>query len=183
MKRSACCMCEPMETAQTHGDDTHAVVARPKWAREHGLHRVWSFVSVGCEPGHIDRCSDKDVGENERKTPFPLRGNRQAEIRSKDKDRTTHDKKCSVDRTGQDRTRLRDNLSAHIISHPSSAGVHSCFQSSLTDMCAGQAGPGRGSRAARAAMAGQWPFWFKSIGIDESLFFLLNIAWFRNSVV
>ena len=39
-------------------DDTHAVVARPKWAREHGLHtrcvdglRVWP----------IDRCSDKDV--------------------------------------------------------------------------------------------------------------------------
>ena len=44
-------MCEPMETAQSHGDDTHAVGARPKWAREHGLQRVWSLVSVGCEPG------------------------------------------------------------------------------------------------------------------------------------
>ena len=30
-------------------------------------------------------------------------------------------------------------------------------------MMAGQAGP--------AAGAGQWPLWFKSIGIDESLFF------------
>ena len=25
----SCCMCEPMETAQSLGDDTHAVVARP----------------------------------------------------------------------------------------------------------------------------------------------------------
>ena len=29
------------------GDDTHAVVAQPKWAREHGLHSVRSSVSVG----------------------------------------------------------------------------------------------------------------------------------------
>ena len=28
----SCCMCEPMETAQSLGDDTHAVVTRPKWA-------------------------------------------------------------------------------------------------------------------------------------------------------
>ena len=35
----SCCMCEPMETAQSLGDDTHAVVIRLTWAREHGLHR------------------------------------------------------------------------------------------------------------------------------------------------
>ena len=27
-----CCMCEPLETAQSLGDDTHAVVTRPRWA-------------------------------------------------------------------------------------------------------------------------------------------------------
>ena len=26
----SCCMCEPMETAQSLGDDTHAVVTQPK---------------------------------------------------------------------------------------------------------------------------------------------------------
>ena len=34
------CMCEPVETAQSLGDDTYAVVTRPKWAREQGLHKV-----------------------------------------------------------------------------------------------------------------------------------------------
>ena len=34
----SCCMCESMETAQSLGDDTHAVTMGPKWAREHGLH-------------------------------------------------------------------------------------------------------------------------------------------------
>ena len=32
------CMCEPMETAQSLGDDTHAVVKRPKWPSEHERH-------------------------------------------------------------------------------------------------------------------------------------------------
>ena len=36
----SCCTCEPMETAQSLGDDTHAVGTRPKWARKHGL-RIW----------------------------------------------------------------------------------------------------------------------------------------------
>ena len=89
------CMCEPLETAQSLGDDTRAVVARPKWAREHGLHRVWSRVtSMGCEAGPSMSCSDKDAGRSERKTPNPSCGNKQAENRSKDKDRTTHDRKC-----------------------------------------------------------------------------------------
>ena len=34
----SCCMCELLETAQFLGDDTHAVVTRPVWASEHGLH-------------------------------------------------------------------------------------------------------------------------------------------------
>ena len=33
-----CCMCEKMETAQSFGDDTQAVVERPKWASEHQRH-------------------------------------------------------------------------------------------------------------------------------------------------
>ena len=33
------------------GDDTHAVVTRPKWHGEHGPHRVWYFVLVVCKPG------------------------------------------------------------------------------------------------------------------------------------
>ena len=35
---TSCGMCEPRETAQFLGDDTHAVVNRPRWALEHGLH-------------------------------------------------------------------------------------------------------------------------------------------------
>ena len=35
------------------GDDTHAVVKRPKWAREHGRHaECGPVVSVGCKTGH-----------------------------------------------------------------------------------------------------------------------------------
>ena len=30
---------------------------------------VWSSVSVRCEPGPIDRCSNKDAGRSERETP------------------------------------------------------------------------------------------------------------------
>ena len=47
-----CCLCEPMETAQSRGDDTHAVAMGPMWAREHGLHNiVWSQVPVGSKSG------------------------------------------------------------------------------------------------------------------------------------
>ena len=50
---------EPMGTAQSLGDDTHAVVRQPRWAL---LHRMkgstdyalaWSPISVGCEPGRL----------------------------------------------------------------------------------------------------------------------------------
>ena len=38
------------------GDDTHAVVKRPKWAREHGRHtKCGPVVSVGCKPGQSTR--------------------------------------------------------------------------------------------------------------------------------
>ena len=48
----SCCMCKPMETAQSLGDDTHAVGARPKWASEHGIHtECGPVVSIGCKPG------------------------------------------------------------------------------------------------------------------------------------
>ena len=33
-----CCMCEPVVTAQSLGDETHAVITRPQWAGEHGQH-------------------------------------------------------------------------------------------------------------------------------------------------
>ena len=33
-----CCMCKPMVTAQSLGDEIHAVVKRPQWAGEHGQH-------------------------------------------------------------------------------------------------------------------------------------------------
>ena len=32
------CVCEPVETAQSLGDDAHVVATRPKWARGHRLH-------------------------------------------------------------------------------------------------------------------------------------------------
>ena len=63
---TSCCMCEPLETAQSLGDDTHAVVSRPKSASEHGLHiGVQSALSVG---GLTARCSNKLAGGRERRT-------------------------------------------------------------------------------------------------------------------
>ena len=66
-------MCEPVETAQSLGDDTPVVIARPKWAREHGLRTdVWSHMSAGLLAWPIDRCSSKDAGRSEREAPDPL---------------------------------------------------------------------------------------------------------------
>ena len=47
------------------GDDTHAAVTWPEWAREHGRHTQWSPMSVGCELGP-STCSNKDAGRRER---------------------------------------------------------------------------------------------------------------------
>ena len=42
-----CCMCEPVETAQSLGDDTYAVVRRSEGAQEHGLRTVSVVLGVG----------------------------------------------------------------------------------------------------------------------------------------
>ena len=71
LEMSMSCMCEPVETAQSLGDDTHAVGTRTKWAREHGLqHFVWSIFFVGgLQAWPIDLCSNKDAGKREHETP------------------------------------------------------------------------------------------------------------------
>ena len=47
-----CCMCEPMETAQSPGDDTHAAVnIGQEGVGARTTRRVGSFVSMGCRPG------------------------------------------------------------------------------------------------------------------------------------
>ena len=68
---TSCCMCEPMRTAQSFGDDTHAVAT--------GLHlgtrARTSLRCVVCVGGLkawlIDGCSGKDAGKVERETPTP----------------------------------------------------------------------------------------------------------------
>ena len=62
----SCCLCEPTETAQSLGEDTHAAVKRPKRAV-----KVWPFCMSGFTKKSTDRCSDKDAGKHERKTPTP----------------------------------------------------------------------------------------------------------------
>ena len=102
----SCCMREPMETAQSHGDDTRAVVARPKWAREHGLHTECGPLCRSMD-GLIDVCSNEDEGRSERKTPSPcVETNRQkSEAKTKTEQHTTrHAAWTGQDRTGQDRT-------------------------------------------------------------------------------
>ena len=64
-------MCEPTETAQSSGYDTHAVVARLKWAWEHGLRTGVVHSVVGWIALPIDMCSNKDAGKSDRKTPTP----------------------------------------------------------------------------------------------------------------
>ena len=45
-------MCEPMETAQSPGDDTHAAVnTGQEGVGARTTRRVGSFVSMGCRPG------------------------------------------------------------------------------------------------------------------------------------
>ena len=45
-----CCVCEPVVTAQSLGDDTHAVVSRSVGRRARAAHLVRSLVSVGGKP-------------------------------------------------------------------------------------------------------------------------------------
>ena len=60
----SCCMCEPMETAQSLGDDTHAVGHTAKVStRARATHRVLCpLVSVGCKPGPSIGARDKAAG-------------------------------------------------------------------------------------------------------------------------
>ena len=104
--------------------DTRAVVARPKWAREHGLHTECGPLCLSME-GRIDVCSNEDEG-SARKTPTPcVETNRQkSEAKTKTEQHTTR----NVAWTGQDMTRLQDILSAHIISHQFFAGVQTADQ-------------------------------------------------------
>ena len=67
-----CCMCEPEETAQSLGDDTHAAVARAKGPRWHGLHRGVVYCVGVREACFTDWCSNKDAGRSERRTPDPF---------------------------------------------------------------------------------------------------------------
>ena len=142
----SCCMCEPMETAQSLGDDTHAVVARPKWAREHGLHTECGPLCRSMD-GLIDVCSNEDEGRSERKTPTPcVETNRQkSEAKTKTEQHTTR----NVAWTGQDRTRhVYGTLSAHIISHQFFASVQTADQfNSLTGVCQETAFVGSSRRA------------------------------------
>ena len=59
----------PWRLHRLFGDDTHAVVAQPKWASGHGPHSVCVNRVGGLRAWPIDRCLNKDAGENERKTP------------------------------------------------------------------------------------------------------------------
>ena len=90
-------MCEPVETAQSLGDDTHVVVARPKWAREHGSHtECGHVVSMGLRAWPIDDVlRTRTRAEVNVRSQAPVyKTDKQTENRSKDEDRTTHDRKC-----------------------------------------------------------------------------------------
>ena len=47
----SCCMCEPVETSQSLGDDTCGGCTAKVDTRARITHEVWSSASVGCEPG------------------------------------------------------------------------------------------------------------------------------------
>ena len=53
------CMCEPLETAQSLGDDTHAVGHTAKVGTRA---RLCPLVSVGCKPGPSIGAREKDAG-------------------------------------------------------------------------------------------------------------------------
>ena len=70
----SCCCASEWRQPSLFGDDTHAVVTRPKWAREHGgTHGVVPNVG-GLRAWPIDRCSNKDAGRSECETLTPCAG-------------------------------------------------------------------------------------------------------------
>ena len=58
---SAACASQSRQSS-LHGDETHAVATRPRWASEHGLHRGVVHCVGGWAAGLIDTCSNKDAG-------------------------------------------------------------------------------------------------------------------------
>ena len=69
------------------GDDTHAVVTRPKWAQG-GTHRVVTNVGV-LRAWPTDRCSNKDAGKNESKTPTPCENEQAQNSEKRERDSQT----------------------------------------------------------------------------------------------
>ena len=78
----SCCMCEPMETAQSlwrrHTCGGHAAKVG---TRARTAHLVWFLTLVGCEPGPSKGARHKDAGKHERKTPTPCATYRQMRTR------------------------------------------------------------------------------------------------------
>ena len=66
-------MCEPMETAQSLGDDTHAVGTAAEGGHEStGRHKdCGSLRRWARKPGSSTGARHKDAGKHERKTPTP----------------------------------------------------------------------------------------------------------------
>ena len=66
---TSCGMWELVETAQSYGDDTHAVATGLIRACEHGL-RTGVVTNVGGLRAWLtDRCSNRDAGNSASKTP------------------------------------------------------------------------------------------------------------------
>ena len=69
----SCCMCEAVDTAQSQGDESHGQRGRESTDHTQGAApraewmRAWP----------VDRCSLKDAGRSERKTPTLVNVNRQ----------------------------------------------------------------------------------------------------------
>ena len=59
-----CCMREPMETTQSLGDDTHAVVTLLIWASGHGQHTVCGFICRWVASLAVAECSNKETLAN-----------------------------------------------------------------------------------------------------------------------
>ena len=109
----SCCMCEPSETAQSPGDDTHAVAARPKWIQEHGFHRVCGpFYRWVASLAHREVLETRTRAEVTVRPPVPCVGTYRPRTEAKTKTKTKTDQHTTrtvalttqrQDRTGQGR--------------------------------------------------------------------------------
>ena len=85
----SCCMREAMETAQSPGDDAHAVGIRPKWARSRTTLSVIQCV-CGLRAWPIDMCAQTRTRANVNIRPRPLAqrtGKKKKRIRESEKER------------------------------------------------------------------------------------------------